>query len=171
MKIQIKHRFNGKVLFKGEYRSTKEAVLEALKSADLRGADLRGTDLRGADLRGANLCDADLRGVNLRGANLCDANLHDAKIDDGIKVSLIPYQLECHDYFVYIWDKHIKIGCEFHSMDEWFDFTDKGILAMDGKKGLKWWKIWKELIKGICVNTGRWSPKSMKLEPSKPLNG
>ena len=193
MKIQIKHRVTGRVLFEGDYESTKEAVLAALKGgaylggADLRGADLRGAylrgaylggadlggadlggaylggadlrgaDLRGADLRGADLGGAYLRGAYLRGAYLGGAYLGGAKIDGGVEISLIPHQIDAGQYFVYIWDKHIKIGCEFHSMNDWFGFDDRKILAMDNKKGLEWWRIWKEPIKAICINTGRWT--------------
>ena len=56
-KIQIKTIF-GKLLFEfeKENNSTKETLLEALKTgADLCGADLYGANLRGANLRGADL--------------------------------------------------------------------------------------------------------------------
>lgn len=33
----------------------------------------------------------------------------------------------------------IKIGCELHSKEEWKNFGDKEILAMDGKKALEFW--------------------------------
>ncbi len=41
-------------------------------------------------------------------------------------------------------------------MDDWFSFDDKTIIAMDGKDALRWWNIWKEPIKQICINTGRY---------------
>ena len=87
--IKIESIFTKKVLFEGEYKSTKYAVVAAVKQwADLRGADLqwaylqgadlRGADLRGADLRGACLQGAYLRGVDLRGACLRGADLRGA---------------------------------------------------------------------------------------------
>jgi len=84
-KIQIKTIF-GKLLFEfeKENNSTKETLLEALKTGtNLRGADLYGAHLCGANLRGANLRGADLRGANLygadlRGVNLCGADLYGA---------------------------------------------------------------------------------------------
>jgi uncharacterized protein YjbI with pentapeptide repeats len=98
MKIEIKSRWSGSVLFSLETDSWKVALEAAVKSgadlcganlrdADLRGANLRGANLRDADLCGANLRDADLRGANLRGANLrdadlCGANLRDADLCD-----------------------------------------------------------------------------------------
>ena len=56
MKIEIKHRFTGEILFSIEASSWKVAVEAVIKSgADLRWADLRWANLRGADLRGADL--------------------------------------------------------------------------------------------------------------------
>jgi hypothetical protein len=103
IKLKIKKRFTGSVLFEFEKEDNtiKETLLEALKQgadlrgaylhgaylpdaylqganlrgADLQGAYLRGADLQGADLRGADLHVADLQGANLRGAYLQGANL------------------------------------------------------------------------------------------------
>ena len=78
MKIQIKNRWNGSVIFETDAANLCQAILIALKSrADLRGANLRDADLCDADLRGANL-----RGANLRDADLCDADLCGADLRD-----------------------------------------------------------------------------------------
>jgi len=98
MKIEIKHRITGRVLFSLETESLKLCVEAAVRSiaylrdADLGGADLRDAYLRGADLRdaylrdaylgGAYLRDADLRGAYLRGAYLRDADLGGADLRD-----------------------------------------------------------------------------------------
>lgn len=68
MKIQIKNRFNGEIMF--EFESEKLSLKEfvELKGADLEGADLGSADLEGANLRGANLWGADLEGADLGGA-------------------------------------------------------------------------------------------------------
>jgi len=77
MKIQIKSRWSGHIIFETDAESLGAAILVALKaSADLRGADLRCANLCDANLRGANLCDANLRGADLRCADLCSADLH-----------------------------------------------------------------------------------------------
>ena len=76
IKIQIKNRFTGSVLFEyeKEENTIKDTVVEAVNNgadlggAELGGADLGGAELGGAYLRGANLIGADLRGANLRGA-------------------------------------------------------------------------------------------------------
>ena len=91
VKIQIKNRFTGNIIYESEKSTLKEAVVEAVANgADLRGVDLREADLRGVDLCGANLYEADLyradlrgadlRGVDLRGANLREADLHEADL-------------------------------------------------------------------------------------------
>ena len=66
IKLQIKHRCTGSVLFEFEKEGNtiKETVTEAVKSgADLGGAYLGDADLGGADLRGAYLRGADLGGA------------------------------------------------------------------------------------------------------------
>jgi uncharacterized protein YjbI with pentapeptide repeats len=86
VKIQIKNRWTGNIIFESEKSTIKEAVIEGLASeADLRGANLSGADLSEADLRGANLSDAnlseaDLREADLSGANLSGANLREADL-------------------------------------------------------------------------------------------
>ena len=99
--------------------------------ADLRGADLRGADLRGADLRGADLGGADLWGANLGGAI---GNMKE------IKSMTIDQHPITYTFNV------LQIGCERHLISEWKDFEDKTILGMDGKRGLKLWKKYKDLI-------------------------
>ena len=60
IKIQIKNRWTGSVMFKYEKEGNtiKDTLIEAVKrGADLEGADLVGANLGGADLRGADLED------------------------------------------------------------------------------------------------------------------
>ena len=80
IKIQIKNRWTGSVLF--EYEKEDNTVMDTLIEAVKNRADLRGADLGGANLRGADLGDAYLRGANLRGADLGGANLRDADLGD-----------------------------------------------------------------------------------------
>ena len=82
-KIEIKKRFNDKVIHSYEYDgNTVGITLEnaILEGADLGGADLGGANLGGADLDGADLRGADLRGANLEGADLGEANLREANL-------------------------------------------------------------------------------------------
>ena len=83
IKIQIKNRWFGSVLFEYEKENNtiKATLIEAIKGgADLKGANLIGADLKGADLKGANLIDANLKGADLKGADLKGANLIDADL-------------------------------------------------------------------------------------------
>ena len=81
MKIEIKHRFSGEVLFSCKAGSMKLAVKAAIEAgADLTGADLTGANLSWADLTGANLSRADLTGANLSWADLSRANLTGADL-------------------------------------------------------------------------------------------
>jgi hypothetical protein len=49
-------------------------------------------------------------------------------------------------YHISIMDNHIKIGCELHTKTKWKKFTNKDIIAMDGKNALVWWKENKKWI-------------------------
>ena len=53
-------------------------------------------------------------------------------------------------YNITITPKHIKIGCQYHSKTEWFNFTDDEIAKMDGEKAVEWWRTWKPILKQIC---------------------
>ena len=174
MKVEIKNRYNDKVILCGEYQSIKEC-LEKNSGADLSGANLSGANLRGANLSGADLSGADLYGANLRGANLYETNLSGANLYganlsgadlsgadlsganlyganlyganyNGEKLDKKPIQIAGLKYYIIIIKEQIKIGCELHKVSEWGKFTDKEILAMDGKEGLIWWKKYKKFI-------------------------
>ena len=109
--------------------------------ADLGGANLRGANLEGADLQGADLRSADLRGANLQGANLqgadfnyCIGNMREIK------------SLQLDTWMISFSKDILNIGCETHTIDEWFNFTDKEIDSM-GNNALSWWLKWKDYIK------------------------
>ena len=64
VKIEIKNRFTGKILF--EFETENNTILKTLKEAIMRGAYLSGADLRDADLRGAYLRGAELSGLKIQ---------------------------------------------------------------------------------------------------------
>ena len=73
MNIKIKSRYDGHVMFAGEFGSLKLALEAAVKSgSDLSDSNLSGSNLSGSDLRGSDLRGSDLRGSDLRGSNLSD---------------------------------------------------------------------------------------------------
>jgi uncharacterized protein YjbI with pentapeptide repeats len=63
VKIKIKNRFTGSIIFESKKETIKEAVIEAIKS----GADLVDADLRRADFSGANLSGAELHNAKFYG--------------------------------------------------------------------------------------------------------
>ena len=82
MKIEVKSRWTGEVLFSVEAGSLKLALEIGVKQgANLKGAYLEGAYLEGAYLEGANLKGADLKGAYLEGADLKGAYLEDIKAD------------------------------------------------------------------------------------------
>jgi hypothetical protein len=81
MKFEIKHRYNGSILFECEATSIKIAVELAIeKKADLSGADLSGADLSWAKLSCAKLSWANLSWANLSKADLSKADLSKADL-------------------------------------------------------------------------------------------
>ena len=73
MKIEIKNRFTGEVIFSDE-RENNTIKLTVEKAVNLK-INLRGSNLSGSNLSGINLSGSDLRGINLRGSNLSGSNL------------------------------------------------------------------------------------------------
>ena len=53
-------------------------------------------------------------------------------------------------YNITITPLHIKIGCQYHAQEAWWNFTNEQIKKMDGDDAVNFWKIWKEPLKQIC---------------------
>ena len=164
MKFQIKNRFDLSVIFECEADSMKIAVKLAIEAkADLSYANLISADLRSANLRSANLSYADLSSAdfsyaNLRSADLSSANLSysDLRSADLSYADLNKGKLDKNPIFIYglnydvlITKQQINIGCEIHKVEEWESFDDRRILAMDGRKALEWWRIYKPIIMAL----------------------
>ena len=152
MKIEIKCRFSGNVLFSHEaeentLRLTIEAAVTArayLAGANLAGANLAGANLAGADLAGANLAGADLAGAYLAGANLAGANLA------GEILKIAPISMLNLKWSVLITAEYMRIGCQRHKHDEWAAFDDDEIKEMaDG--ATEFWSAWKEPLMLLCA--------------------
>jgi len=144
MKIEIKCRFSGKVLFEHEaknntLRLTLEAGVKAganLGGANLTGAYLGGAYLGGANLGGANLGGAYLGGAYLTGANLTGANLGGAYLTgayldgaylDGAYlvgerpiIQIGPIGSRCAYFVAYLTDQGLRLraGCFFGTRAE-----------------------------------------------------
>jgi len=151
-----------------------------LSKADLHGANLHGADLHGAvlieanlsraNLRGANLSRADLSravlieanlsGANLREADLIWANLHGADLHganlswanlSGANLSGARFlEIRTDIWTVQVHAEHVRIGCQYHTHDEWMKFKDATIDTMD-IRALAWWKIYKPVVAGLIA--------------------
>ena len=130
MKIEIKCRFSGSVLFEhdAENNTTRLTVEAAVKSgAYLARANLARANLAGAYLDGANLAGANLAGANLDGAYLDGAYLDGAKLqnDELLKgkrpiIQIGPIGSRCSYFIAYLTDKGIRLkaGCFFGTVPE-----------------------------------------------------
>ena len=111
IKIQIKNRYDGSILFEHECENNtiKKTLMQGVKS----GSDLRNSDLRNSDLSG---CD-------LRNSDLSNSNLSDCAIPIFSKwpVSIIDNRI-------------IKIGCEEKIIEDW-DLFFASTAEFDTKRG------------------------------------
>ena len=114
MKIEIKCRFSGKVLFEHEAKNnTLRLTLEAGVKA---GAYLGRANLTGANLTGAYLTGANLTGANLGGANLGGANL----VGERPIIQIGPIGSRCAYFVAYLTDQGLRLraGCFFGTRAE-----------------------------------------------------
>jgi len=151
MKVQIKHRYTGSVLFEcdvpEEYSGM--AMRHTLEKATEAKAVLTCADLTCADLTDANLTCADLTDADLTCADLTDADLTDADLTDAKNTPLVIYGLR---WIVQINGfGQMKIGCQKHDVSAWRDFDDDAISAMD-VGALSFWKQHKTTLLAICEN-------------------
>jgi len=126
-----------------------------LAGAYLADAYLADAYLARANLDGANLADANLAGANLAGAYLAGAYLAGAKIGDDITITRPPLQILGLSYPVLIFDNHIKIGCELHSIAEWQAFDNERIARMDGTRARRFWDRHKTAILCLAASDAR----------------
>ena len=131
-----------------------------LRSADLSGADLIGANLRDANLRDANLSRADLEYSDLGGANLTGADLRHSKLE-GSNLENINLQetigdakyvisIQLLEYSVTYTHDRLQIGCQNHSILEWWSFSDEMVESLD-VGALDWWEVYKPLLMGLIA--------------------
>jgi uncharacterized protein YjbI with pentapeptide repeats len=174
MAIEIKNT-QGKVIFT---LCANDLLGANLQGADLRHADLNSADMRYADLSGANMRYADLSGANLRGASLIGTNLSGTNLSgadlgcadlsganmrsaniigadlSGANVLNINSSDATNDYDIFATSTHMKIGCQFHKWGDWMGFDDEAIIKMDGDAALKFWRVWKPILRAIAKDRG-----------------
>ena len=145
MKIEIKSRFTGSMLFTHDVESntmrlTVEAAVSAranlagayLAGANLAHANLAHAYLAGAYLAGANLAHANLAGAYLAGAYLAGAYLDDKSALRGLRpiLQIGPLGSRCAYLVAYLTDKGIRIraGCFFGGRAEF----EKAVIETHG---------------------------------------
>ena len=127
-KHQIKHRWNGSVLFECDVPDDMESGLRTRYALE--------------------------RAVGSR-ANLSDAYLSGAKWRDGIVINKPPIQLFGLHWRVTILDEHMQIGCELHKLSDWAEYDDERIVWMDGRNALRFWRAHKDVLLGLAKSAGR----------------
>ena len=115
MKIQIKSRFSGAVLF--EHEAENNTITITVEAAVEARANLDGANLDGANLARANLAGANLDGAYLDGANLAGAYLEDKSVLEGERpvFQIGPIGSRCAYFVAYITDRGLRLraGCFF----------------------------------------------------------
>ena len=142
-KIQIRHRDTNAVLFECE------APADLSSGLRMRHALEKATQAR-ANLDGANLARANLDGASLYGANLDGANLDGAKFGDGVTAARGIRQVLGLRWPVTIFDNHMRIGCQLHSLADWATFTKRDIVEMDGTDALLFWRRHKAILLALA---------------------
>ena len=125
-KIQIRHRDTNAVLF--------ECEAPADLSSGLRNALEKATQAR----------------ANLAGASLAGANLAQATFGDGVTAERGIRQVLGLQWPVTIFDNHMRIGCQLHSLADWATFTNRDIVEMDGTDALLFWRRHKAILLALA---------------------
>ena len=155
--FEIKHRYNGTVLFGLDCESLKICLEAAIRSySNLRGSDLSdsnlsdsdlsGSDLSDSNLRGSDLSGSDLRGSDLRGSNLSGSDLSGSKWKKSAVVKSPPVSITGLCWPVLLFGSHLQIGCECHAVAEWEAFDERRFLVMGGREAVGWWAANKDRI-------------------------
>ena len=127
-KIQIRHRDTNAVLFECE------APADLSSGLRMRHALEKATQAR----------------ANLARANLARANLDGAKFGDGVTAARGIRQVLGLRWPVTIFDNHMRIGCQLHSLADWAAFTKRDIVEMDGTDALLFWRRHKAMLLALA---------------------
>jgi|GEM_PF-2450524 len=172
MKNYTQEELNEIISKHGKWLDDEEGGERAnLRGANLIDANLRGANLIDANLIDANLIDANLIDANLSGANLSGANLRGANLSElaslwsasGNRAEIKAIQADTWD--VTYTATHLQIGCQLHTLEEWWAFSDAEIGRMDSK-ALEWWKVWKPILQTI-VSTSPATPGGNQPDPDQ----
>ncbi len=137
-----------------------------LKDTDLSGINLCGVNLRYADLSGANLSKARLNGADLRHADLTAAILDEfclegaqlrSAIIDGVQTTREPIQVHTGIYPLWIFDRHMRVGCTTRTFAQWFDDMSEGeIAALNLRHAGDFSRVWRDALRLLVQRTRGW---------------
>jgi len=154
--MELKRWDTGEVIFEMECGTFRELVEGAIKNrvslfrANMSGADMRDADMSGADMRDANMSGADMSGADMRcadmsGADMSGADMRCADMSGAVGNMEEVKSMQLEKYMIVFTSDILCIGCQQHTIEEWFEFTDDCISQMD-RGALEWWKKWKDFI-------------------------
>ncbi|MDA5192780.1 pentapeptide repeat-containing protein [Govanella unica] len=124
-------------------------------NANFRGSCMPGADFCGADLNGANLNRTDLTHASFVRADLTGTNFAETKWRDGVIINRRPLQLAGLEFPVIIFDDHMEIGCELHSIGDWAAFDDRHIIRMGGARAIRFWHSHKYALLALAASDAR----------------
>ena len=127
-KIQIRHRDTNAVLFECE------APADLSSGLRMRHALEKATQAR----------------ASLDGASLDGARLDGAKFGDGVTAERGIRQVLGLRWPVTIFDNHMRIGCQLHSLADWATFNKRDIVEMDGTDALLFWRRHKAMLLALA---------------------
>ena len=109
-----------------------------------------------AHLDGASLDGARLDGARLDGASLVGARwAAGAAYGHGTPITRAPIIITGLHWSVLIFDSHMKIGCELHSLTDWERLSDRRIAQMAGRAALDFWRANKVPLLAMARANGR----------------
>lgn len=161
--------------FTGVHAAGADFSESSLQCANFTNANLANTDFKAAFLEGANFTDAfllrsrftcaslenavfanaNLRMGTLLGAELSGACFAGTVWADGVVINKKPVYVSGLPYLVVILDEHMQIGCELHSLAEWSAFSNRRIVAMEGRDALRFWHTYKDALFAMARAAGR----------------
>ena len=84
----------------------------------------------------------------LRGANLSGANLRENSLWNTTGNSREIKSVQTDGWTVTYTATHMQIGCQRHTLKEWWAFGDDEIKRMDSSAA-SWWKVWRPILRKI----------------------
>ena len=100
IKIEIKNRFTGKVIF--ELETENNTIKNTVETAVKQGVSLSGANMSGADMSGANMSGANMSGANMYRADMYRADMSGADID----------QIKADFFLILLYAKNEVLGLE-----------------------------------------------------------